>query len=91
MLLHIFTNILVKKFIGNNLVLKFVKYLIKGPYYTATYLGIVPHDVQLVVPENGWVFVDMPHCEIQGRHHPSAKVRPSRAGFHLKTFRNIFE
>ena len=33
MLLHIFTNILVKKFFGNNLVLIFVKYLIKYPYY----------------------------------------------------------
>ena len=36
MLLHIFTNILVNKFVGNNLVLRFVKYLIKFPYYKNT-------------------------------------------------------
>jgi len=33
MLLHTFTNILVKKLFGNNLVGRFVKYLIKSPYY----------------------------------------------------------
>ena len=34
MILHTFTNILVKKFFGNNLVNRFVKYLIKCPYYS---------------------------------------------------------
>ena len=34
MLLHTFTNILVKKLFGNNLVGRFVKYLIKSLYYT---------------------------------------------------------
>jgi len=36
MLLHTFTNILVKKLFGNNLVGRFVKYLIKSPYYRPT-------------------------------------------------------
>ena len=33
MILHTFTNILVNNFLGNNLVNRFVKYLIKCPYY----------------------------------------------------------